>query len=80
MFKDFMILHMYIAQGQGQTAPNILMVTKLFYYLSSYFEKTIFQSFPHTNVLGCKFDPAIKISKNHHLNKFGRSSVLYAIF
>ena len=25
MFKDFMILYMYIAQGQGQKMPKILM-------------------------------------------------------
>ena len=28
MFKDFTILYMYIAQGQGQIIPKILMVTK----------------------------------------------------
>ena len=30
-FKDFTILYMYIAQGQGQIAPNILTVDKQFY-------------------------------------------------
>ena len=28
MFKDFMILYMFITHGQGQITPKILMVTK----------------------------------------------------
>ena len=31
-FKDFTILYMYKAQGQGQIAPEILTVAKQFYY------------------------------------------------
>ena len=31
-FKDFTILYMYIAQGQGQIAPKILTVAERFYY------------------------------------------------
>ena len=63
---------MYIAQGQGQItlADKILIVTNKFYYFNHtlqisairliHFEKMTFQFFPHTNVLGYKFDLAIK--------------------
>ena len=33
-FKDFMILYLYIAQGQGQTTPKILTVAKQFYFFN----------------------------------------------
>ena len=84
---------MYIAQGQRQITPKILMVTKYFYYLNHTmqvsaislinFEKMIFQLFPRTNVWECKFDLAVKMSTlflDHHLNKFSRPGVLYAIY
>ena len=29
-FKDFIILYMYIAQGQGQLAPKIMTIAKQF--------------------------------------------------
>ena len=33
-FKDFTILYMYIAQGQGQITPIILIVSKPFYFFN----------------------------------------------
>ena len=33
-FKDFMILYMYIAQGQGQITHKTLMVAKQFYFFN----------------------------------------------
>ena len=34
MFKDFMILNMYIAQGQGEKTPKIWTVAKQFYFFN----------------------------------------------
>ena len=33
-FKDFRILYMYIAEGQGQITPKILTVSKQFYFFN----------------------------------------------
>ena len=33
-FKDFTILYMYIAQGQGQITPKILTVSGQFYFFN----------------------------------------------
>ena len=33
-FKDFTILYMYIAQGQGQITPKILTLPKQFYFFN----------------------------------------------
>ena len=59
-FKDFDILYMYIAQGQGQMTPRdkIFVVTRSICYFDHtlqvsatglHFEKLNFQYFPHTN-------------------------------
>ena len=63
MFKDYEILFMIIAQGQGQFTPGdrILMITERVCYFDhtllsfshlslTHFEKLNVQSFPHTNV------------------------------
>ena len=34
-FKDFTILYMYIAQGQGQITPKILTVAKQFFKMAA---------------------------------------------
>ena len=37
MFKDFIILYMYIPQDQGQKPHKIMMVAKQFYFLNQSF-------------------------------------------
>ena len=58
-FKDYTILYMYLAQGQGPITPRESYIVSFSLKSLIHFEKMIFQHF----VWGHKFDFAIKRSK-----------------